>query len=133
MSILETIEVNNHLELKQVIMKLNYRRAEQEEEIKHNLKELYYSFHPLTIIKNGLGSILHTPEIKDDIKSIGVNMGVDYLVGRLFKRGSSIKGFIASMVVEKLAEKLFSNNPGLLKNGLSKLVDIVERFKHHKN
>ncbi|MEO6902212.1 MAG: hypothetical protein ABI315_03565 [Bacteroidia bacterium] len=133
MSILDTIEINNHLELKRVIMKLNYKREEQEEEIKYKIKELYYSFHPLTIIKSGLDSILHTPEINEDIKTIGVNVGIDYIVGRLFKRSSSIKGFLASIVVEKLAEKLFSKNPDFLKNSLNKIVDLVGRFKQHKN
>ena len=133
MSILDTAEINNHLELKRMIMKLNYKKAEQEEEIKFHIKELYYSFHPLTIIKNGLNSVLHTPEITDDIKNVGVNVGLDYLIGRIFKRSTSIKGFITSMIVEKLAEKLLTKNPDLIKNGINIVADLIGRFKQQKN
>lgn len=126
---MENNEITNHVELHRRIMTLNYLKEEQEMEIKRNLREVAYSIHPSMIFKNVMNRLLDNHDGKGDLKSVGVSIGKDYLISKLFGRGNSIKGFLTSLVVKKATDYVINNNPELISKGFDKVMDYLEKRK----
>src|ERR1700741_4497846 len=105
-------EITNDVELHRRIMKLNYLKEEQELEIKRNVKELVFSIHPSVILKNIAEKFTGDhKEGVEDLKSIGLNLGKEYLTMRLFGKGKSIKSFLTSLLFKKAADYVINNHP----------------------
>jgi len=111
-------------------MQLNYLKEEQELAIKRNVRELMYSLHPSMMFKNLLNKFTGNEETKVDLKTIGLNLGKDFLISKVFGRGGSIKGFISSLLVRKATDYVMKNYPDTLANGIHKIEDY---FKNRKN
>ncbi|MES2762624.1 MAG: hypothetical protein V4677_10465 [Bacteroidota bacterium] len=122
------IEITNDTELHHRIMKLNYLKAEQELAIKRNVKELIYSAHPSVLFKNLVNKFSEDQEATDDLKSIGLNLGKDFLLMKLFGKGS-LKGFISSMLVRKATDYVIKNHSDLLTAGISKVQSFMSDRK----
>jgi len=121
--------IQNDTDLHHRIMKLNYLKEEQELAIKRNVRELVYSMHPSMLFKNLLNKFTGNQESKDDLKSIGINLGKDFLISKLFGKGGSVKGFISSLLVRKATDYVMNNHPDLISNGISKVQNF---FKNNK-
>jgi hypothetical protein len=118
------IEITNDTELHHRIMKLNYLKAEQELAIKRNVKELAYSAHPSVLIKNLVGKFTDDKEATSDLKTIGLNLGKDFLLMKLFGKGG-VRGFISSMLVKKATDYVIKNHSDLLTSGISKVQSFI--------
>lgn len=115
------ITITNDTELHHRIMKLNYLKEEQELVIKRNVREVVYSFHPSVIFKNIVGKFSEDKESANDLKSIGLNLGKDFLIAKLFGKGGSIKGFITTLLVRKATDYVINNHSDLIASGIQKL------------
>lgn len=122
--------INNHTQLQYAIMQINASRVEQEEEIKYQLKEIYYSFQPATLIKNALKSALHNPETQKNLAQTALEIGTDFIISKVFKKGNSLKGFLTSVLMEKVASIAFNGQSEFINNGIDKLGGL---FKKHKS
>ena len=111
------------------IMQLNASRAEQEEEVKHKLKEIYYSFQPVTLLKNVLSNKTQGPEIKKNLVQSALAVGTDFLISKVFKRGASVKGFLLSLAMEKVADYALSGKSKFITNGVKKVNGLIKKFK----
>jgi len=118
------IVITNDTELHQHIMKLNYLKEEQEQVIKRNVREVVYSMHPSMIFKNIVSKFSEDKESTNDLKSMGLNLGKDFLIAKLFGKGGSIKGFISSLLIRKATDYVINNHSDLIATGIHKL----ERF-----
>jgi hypothetical protein len=123
-----TIENDTDLHLR--IMKLNNLKEEQELVIKRNVKELVYSMHPSMMIKNLLNKFTGDQEAKSDLKSIGINLGKDFLITKLFGKSGSLKGFITSLFVKKATDYVINNHSETISNGIHKVEDLVKDGLH---
>jgi hypothetical protein len=123
----EPTPIRNHVELSYRIMKLNELRAEQEEVIKRDVKELYYSFHPTELIKKLWSDVKGDTETKNNLGKAGLNFGADLLIGKIFGRNKSIKGFLTSVLVEKLASYFLNKNSDKIMDGVSKLTNLFKK------
>lgn len=121
--------ITNHTQLKYTIMQVNAARAEQEDEIKYKLKEVYYSLQPATLIKKAVENVMHSPETQKSLAQVGIAMGTDFLISKFFKRGNSIKGFFSSMIVEKIADYALNSKSDFFQNGISKIGNLLKNFK----
>lgn len=121
--------ITNHTQLMYTIMQVNASKAQQEDEIKHQLKEIYYSLQPAALIKKAVGNILHSPETQKTVVQSAFALGTEFLIGKVFKRGASLKGFLSSMVVEKIADYALNKNPDFITNGIDKVKDLFKNFK----
>jgi hypothetical protein len=121
--------ITNHTQLMYSIMQVNAARVEQEDEIKHKVKEIYYSLQPATLIKKAVESVMHSPETKKSLAQVGLAMGTDFLVSKLFKKGTSLKGFLSSMVVGKIADYALNSKSDFINNGISKIGNLLKKFK----
>jgi hypothetical protein len=116
---IEESGIRDHAELKRRIVKLTGRKAEQEAEIKRNIRDLYYSLRPeymMTTIRDRVSG----PGWKSDLRRLGLSLGADYFSGRIFKRHLSLKGFIFSVIFNKIVVQLIRESD-MLKTGLKKL------------
>jgi hypothetical protein len=122
------VDITNDTELHHRIMKLNYLKAEQELAIKRNVKELVYSAHPSVLLKNIVNKISDNKESTDDLKSIGLNLGKDFLLMKLFGNGG-VKGFISSMLMRKATDYVIKNHSDLLSSGINKVQSFISNRK----
>jgi len=125
----QTITIQNDTDLHHRIMKLNNLKEEQELVIKRNVRELVYSMHPSMMFKNLLNKFTGDHETQSDLKSIGLNVGKDFLISKIFGKGGSIKGFISSLLVRKATDYVMNNHPDLISNGINKVQNIFRNFK----
>jgi len=121
--------ISNHTQLMYTIMQVNASRVEQEEEIKYQIKEIYYSFHPAVFLKNAVKKVLHNPEAQKSLAQTAIALGTNFLISKFFKRGNSIKGFLSSMVMEKIADFALNGKSELIHNGIDKLGGLLKKFK----
>jgi len=122
------IVITNDIELHQRIMKLNNLKEEQEQIIKRNVREVVYSMHPSMIFKNIVNKFSEDSESTNDLKTIGLNLGKDFLIAKLFGKGGSIKGFISSLLIRKATDYVIKNHSDLIATGIHKLESF---FKEH--
>ena len=118
--------ITNDLELHQRIMKLNYLKEEQELVIKRNVREVVYSMHPSVMFKNIVNKFSEDNESTDDLKSIGLNLGKDFLISKLFGKGGSLKGFISSLLIRKATDYVLKNHSDLIVSGIQKVEGFLK-------
>jgi hypothetical protein len=121
--------ITNHTQLMYTIMQVNAARAEQEEEIKYKVKEIYYSLQPATLIKKAVENVMHSPETQKSLAQVGIAMGTDFLISKFFKKGTSLKSFVSSLIVEKIADYALHSNSGFISNGISKIGSLLKKIK----
>jgi len=123
------IEITNDTQLHHRIMQLNNLREEQELVIKRNVREVVYSMHPSMIFKNMVNKFSEDKEATDDLKTIGLNLGKDFLISKLFGKGQTIKGFISSLVLRKVTDYVINNHSDLIATGIGKLENMFKDFR----
>ena len=121
--------ITNHTQLMYTIMQLNAAKAEQEDEIKYQMKELYYSLQPSVLIRKAINNVMHSPDTQKNLAQAGMALGTEFLISKLFKRGTSIKGFLSSLIVNKIADYALNSKSDFINNGINKLGDLFKRFK----
>lgn len=121
MKSVEMPPIRNHVELSYRIMKLNALKAEQEEVIKRNLKEIYFSFHPSELIRKAWSNFKENPEAQQTVSSAGIGMGLDFLVRKLTGRNTSLKGYLFSVLFEKAATHLINKHSDKIAGGIAQL------------
>jgi hypothetical protein len=107
---MENTEITNHSELIIQIALVKSEKTRQEEALKYIIKEFSISLNPLSIIKNSIHELAADKVVKLDLAKVGLNMGANFLIEKLLGRNSSIKGFLSSLLVEKVSGGLISNN-----------------------
>lgn len=121
--------ISNHTQLMYTIMQLNASRVEQEEEVKHKLKEVYYSFQPVTLLKNVFRNNTHGPEIKKNLSQSALSLGTSFLISKVLKRGVSVKGYLLSLAMEKVADYALSGKSEFITNGVEKVNSLIKKFR----
>ena len=104
------ITINRYEELRIRISELEQVKISQEAELKKNIQEIYQHFQPKNLIKKTVKDLAHDKELRDDSLSALGNMATDLLVGRIFNKNNSLKGFLKTLLVEKVAVPLLKNN-----------------------
>jgi len=123
------IIIQNDTDLHHRIMQLNNLKEEQELVIKRNVRELMYSLHPSMLVKNLISKFSGDQESTSDLKSIGLNLGKDFVISKIFGRGGSLKGFISSLLVRKAADYVMTNHSDKIAAGVNKVQGIFKNIK----
>lgn len=123
------ITITNDTELHHRIMKLSNLKEEQELVIKRNVREVVYSMHPSMILKNIINKFSEDKEGTNDLKAIGLNLGKDFLLAKLFGKGVSVKSFISSLLIRKATDYVMNNHSDLITNGIHKLENYFKESK----
>jgi hypothetical protein len=118
---MENLKITNHSELQFRIMQLKSEKVSQEIEFKSKLKEFAYTISPISIVKSSIRDLVSDREVRFDIAKVGLNVGADFLIDKIVGRGRSIKGFLTSILVEKVSSTLINNNTSSIVSVISKL------------
>lgn len=120
-------KITSYEELTIRIAQLNQQKEAQEIELKNNLKTVYESFQLKNIIKNTVKDLATDKDFRDDSFKAAGTMATDFIVGKVFNKNNSIKGFISTLLVEKLAVPLIKNNKDKI---ISFITNLMSREKH---
>lgn len=119
---MENIKITSHSELLLHIMQLKSQKLSQEEEIKQCAKELVKSLSPISMIKHSLHELSHDKEVRFDIAKVGLNLGTNFLLEKLVGRNRSIKGFLSSIILEKISGAFINKNASSIISTITKLI-----------
>jgi hypothetical protein len=100
--------ITNHTQLMYTIMQVNASRVQQEDDLKHKIKEIYYSLHPAELLKSAFSSKNHESKIPKSIKQSALSLGTNFLIGKLFRSKGSIKGYLLSLAMKKVIDYAMS-------------------------
>lgn len=107
---MEHTGISNYTDLKQKILQLRGDKERIEDDLKESFSNLAEALSPLNLAKNALHGMVHDNEVKGDLAQAGMSIGANFIIDRVMGRNKSIKGFLSSILVEKIAGKLISNN-----------------------
>ncbi len=119
---MEKVIISNHAELLARIKLLKYEKAFAEEDLKAKFKEYMATLNPVLIMKDALHRLANDKEVRMDFGKVGLNIGTTFIIDRLLGRQRSIKGFLGSLLVEKLSALFISNNGSNILEGLVKFI-----------
>lgn len=121
------IQTYNELTLR--INELTSLKDAQEIALKNDVKELHKKLQLKNILKETVKDLIQDEEFRGNSFKAVKGIATDFVVGRIFNKNSSVKGFIATMLVEKLVAPLIANN----KNKIVDFVtNLVSKFSHKK-
>ncbi|MFI5142223.1 MAG: hypothetical protein ACHQII_07700 [Bacteroidia bacterium] len=122
-------KIHTYDELTVRINQLTSLKDAQEIALRNDVKELYQRLQPKNIIKETVKDLANDAEFRGNSFKAVKNVATDFVVGSLFNKNNSVKGFIATILVEKLVAPLIANNK-------TKIVDfitnLVSKFSHKK-
>lgn len=119
---MENLKISKYSELTFRIMQLKSEKLSQEIEIKHSIKEFMYTFKPLSMVKDSLRSFSKDEDVKFDLAKIGLNVGANFIIDKVLGRNRSIKGFLSSMLFEKISSTFINNNASGIISNINKLI-----------
>jgi hypothetical protein len=115
-------------------MQLNSLREEQELEIKKGIKELYHSMHPVNLLKKLLFDFASDKQVQFNAKKIGLNLGSDFLIGKILGSNMNIKKYLSSLILQKASDYVLNNHPEKVAWGIEKISNLFRSFsKKEKN
>ena len=123
---MENINITNHTELQLHIKLLKAQKLSQEIEIKHAVKELITSLSAISMIKSSINEITHDKEIKFGIAKMGLNIGANYIIEKIVGRSKSIKGFLSSIIIEKISGAFINKNGSSIITSISNIIKPKE-------
>ena len=62
--------------------------------------EFVDGLNPVSIIKNSLHKLTHHDEIKKDVRCLGLNFGLDFLINKIFGRSKTLKDFVGTLFLK---------------------------------
>lgn len=107
---MEYTEINNHKDLALRILQLKSERMREEIELKDSFSDLVSSLSPSSLVRHTLSDLVHDKELKMDLATTGMNLGAEFLIDRLLGKNKSLKGYLSSIFVDKIATSLITNN-----------------------
>jgi hypothetical protein len=119
--------IRNHVELSYRIMKLNALKAEQEDVIRKDIKEIYYSFMPSELLRKAWNSFKENPAAQTNVGAAGVGIGLDFLIKRISGRNSSLKGYLSSILFEKVAGYFLKRHSDVIEKGVEKVTRMFRK------
>lgn len=122
--------IGSYEDLKKRVAYLESVKEEQEETLKENMREVYQSLQPAELIKKAIYNIRNDEELVEDSTHLGVSLGLDLLVGKIFEKDNStsgkLKAFAAKQVIS-LIYKRYEPRVHLLLNELKeKVIDLFQ-------
>lgn len=123
---MEKVDISTHGDLKSLIALVRESKDRQEMELKESFKGFAHALSPVEVVKSSLEKLVNDKEVQFDLVKGGLNLGTSYLINAVFNRKSTVKGFIGSTVLGKLASTYIQANAGSI------IVGITSMFKSKK-
>ena len=119
---MENTVITSHTELLCRIAALKEEKLIQEDELNNDFREFVSSLKPLSVLKESLSELAQDKEAHISLAKAGLNLGTNFIIEKVLGRSNSIKGFLSSILLEKIATPFINNNVSKIASGISKLV-----------
>lgn len=120
---MENKKILNHYDLLCHISKLKDDKISQEFELKLKLNEFVKTLNPISMVKNSLRELAQNKEVRLDVAKVGLNVGANFLIDNVLGRGRSIKGFLSSLLMEKISSIVIDKNASSIISGIGKFIN----------
>ena len=119
---MENTEISGHVELLLRIRQLKVEKLRQENELKYTFREFANSLEPLSVVKRSLHKMTQDKEVQFDLAKAGLNLSTNFIIGAVLGKYRGIKGFLSSVLLEKISTVFINNNVSEIIAGIDKLV-----------
>ena len=96
-----------------LVLRIRFLRAEksrQESEMKEKFHDLIYLLDPVSIVKGSLHELAENKQVQFDVAKVALNMGTNLVIDQVFGKYRSIKGFLSSVLLEKMSDRFINTN-----------------------
>ena len=100
---MEATVISCERDLESRIAELRAIKTQQEAIISEQFKDLKSSLNIGTIIKESVAHIAADKDTRKDLLKIGTTLGTNFLIEKVMGSNSSIKGFLGSILAEKVS------------------------------
>ncbi|MCU0322747.1 MAG: hypothetical protein MUE72_10040 [Chitinophagaceae bacterium] len=87
---------------------LQTKKLQLENTIQEEVKAFVKGINPIDFIKSTAQSVLQDRNVQVDASTMGINLGVNFIIEKILGRNRSIKGYISSMIMEKISSTFIS-------------------------
>lgn len=101
---MESTAISCDQDLMARIDELKALKMQQEAVIKDQFNDLKDSLNIGSLIKESVAHIAADKDTKKDLLKIGTSMGANFLIEKIMGSNNSIKGFLGSMLAEKVSD-----------------------------
>jgi len=108
-------KITNYVELRQSINELQAAKLNQEDLIKQNGRELIDILNPVNIIKKTISGLAHDAEVRQDALSAALNIGADFIIGKIFRSNKSVKGHVITEFLGRLSSNYLTGKMPAIK------------------
>ena len=119
---MENIEIIGHTDILRRIIVLKAEKAEQEAEIKETFRDFLHALDPVSIVKSSLRELAGDKVVHMDLAKIGMNLGADLIIYQLLGKNQGAKGFLRSLLLEKISKALINSNAIEIISGITNLL-----------
>ena len=123
---MKKIDIYDHATLIVHIQQVKIIKQQQEDELKTCFSDFVDTLNPMSIIKNSFHELVTDKEVLSDITKVALNMGSNLLIDQVFGKYRSIKGFLKSIVFEKISTAVINSN-------IIQLLPVASLFKKKQN
>lgn len=95
-------------ELKEKITLLNSEKDALEETLEYQFTNVISSLNPIVLLKDSVAKLAEDEEIKMNISNFALKTVGNFFIEKVLGTNRSIKGYISSVIIEKLSEKFLN-------------------------
>lgn len=106
---MENLVITNHSELALQILHLKEESSKEEEVIKDAFKEVVDKLSPVAFVKESIHQIARDEQTQQDLSMVGLKIGANVVIDKIFGKNKSIKGFLSSVLAESIANSFINN------------------------
>ena len=115
-------QISNLAELELHVQYLKTQKRQQETQLKTTFNELIDTLNPVSIAKESLHKLAGDLEVQFDVVKMGLNVGANLIIDKVLGKHQSVKGFLSSIVMEKLSTIVINNNATDIVLGITDLI-----------
>lgn len=98
----------NQADLLILIEHIKIQKRIQEQELATCAKNFFLTLNPVSFIKDSVHSLVSDPDVTYDLANAGAQMGTNIVIDMVLGRYRSVKGFVGSVVLEKIFQPYIS-------------------------
>jgi|GEM_PF-2668923 len=103
--------ISDSVDIKERIEELEIKMKKQERQLKKDVKEVYYSLHLTTMIKNALKDLRTDPELRSTAIETSLNLGGQFVLDKvLFRHHKGLKAYLLNAALKKLMSFFIAKN-----------------------
>jgi hypothetical protein len=119
-------KINTGSSLREAIIRLEIKRADEEKALREQLHVTYESMKPINVVKNLYNEVAASESLKDNLVNTSVGLVIGYLSKALFERvsHSPVRKLIGTVILFGITNAV-RKNPEAVKSMASGLFKVV--------